>query len=155
MKQQEQSFQNLIKKTGASPDDLIAQLEIWQSYLTDSHKAKLLAIGSPKESAPDASKALNLKEQVHKLWNTVDILLNQEVDYANQTLKNPENHRNATDIVAKATTLANLLAKLYEDVTNQSVLHQTEMATIAALKKFPELYENFLAELKIQLNNVE
>ena len=100
------------------------------------------------------SDTLNLKDQVHKLWLTVDILLDQEIDFSTKQLKNPGNSRSTTEVLAKATSLASLLAKLYEDVTNQSVLHQTEMATITALKKFPDLHEAFLEELHVQLGKV-
>lgn len=150
-----QAFEDIVKDRGVSLDELIAFLASKKEYLTTSHKQQLTGLlGEDYSLARPISETLNLKDQVHKLWLTVDILLDQEVDFSQRKLKTPENARSTTEVLAKATSLASLLAKLYEDVTNQSVLHQTEMATIAALKKFPDLHKAFLTELQAQLGKV-
>lgn len=150
-----QTFADLIRDRGVSLDELISFLASKKGYLTVSHKAQIVELLDEKDLPVQIpSDTLNLKDQVHKLWLTVDILLDQEIDFSTKQLKNPGNSRSTTEVLAKATSLASLLAKLYEDVTNQSVLHQTEMATITALKKFPDLHEAFLEELHVQLGKV-
>ncbi len=150
-----QTFADLIRDRGVSLDELISFLASKKSYLTASHKVQIVELLDEKDLPVQVpSDTLNLKDQVHKLWLTVDILLDQEIDFSTKQLKNPGNSRSTTEVLAKATSLASLLAKLYEDVTNQSVLHQTEMATITALKKFPDLHEAFLEELHVQLGKV-
>lgn len=150
-----QTFADLIRDRGVSLDELISFLASKKGYLTASHKVQIVELLDEKDLPVQVpSDTLNLKDQVHKLWLTVDILLDQEIDFSTKQLKNPGNSRSTTEVLAKATSLASLLAKLYEDVTNQSVLHQTEMATITALKKFPDLHEAFLEELHVQLGKV-
>lgn len=153
-----QTFAELVQERGVSLEELLDFLYSRRDYLTQEHQHRLIeiltALGGEMALPLNTGETLNLKEQVHKLWITVDILLNEEVDYGKKQLRNPGNSRSTTEVLAKATSLASLLAKLYEDVTNQSILHQTEMATIAALKKFPDLHEAFLAELQVQLGKV-
>lgn len=156
-------LKDTLQSQGASLADLIQYLDEHKTYLSPAHRKSLSAVlGHPGQnllaSTQDinaaSSEALDLREQVHTLWKAVMIILNNEIDFNSGTLRNPDT-RNASDALSKATSLASLLSKLYEDVVTQSRMQQVEHAVVEALQAFPDVQDAFLALLHKNLETIE
>ena len=156
-------LKSTLQTQGASLTDIVQYLDEHKTYLSPDHRKKLAvlagtleqySVASAQPSPTSLTGSLDLREQVHTLWNAVMIILNNEIDFSTGSLKNPDT-RNASDALSKATSLASLLSKLYEDVVTQSRMQQIEHAVVETLQAFPGMQDKFLSLLNKNLESVE
>lgn len=155
-------LKDTLQMQGASLTDLVQYLEEHKAYLSSDHKQKLsdlacvdgIGFAGIQPVVTMQAGTLDLREQVHTLWSAVMIILNSEIDFSTGVLKNPDT-RNASDALSKATSLASLLSKLYEDVVTQSRMQQIEHAVVETVRAHPGMEETFLALLNKNLESVE